>query len=129
MTADPRDPDALGDLLRGLPAPEPSPDFLAGARRRYAQALDARHRLQVLVVLVAASACLVAIAGVLLLTFDVAALLGFGAVAVAEFARWATAVAAVASIIPLEVWESTVILFIATTLPIVVLARSRLPGG
>ena len=125
MTPDPPDRDALAALLRSLPAPEPSADFLAGAGRLYAQALETRHRRHVLVVLMAASGCLATAAGLFLVAFDPAALLGSGAVAIAELTRWGTAAAAVVSIVPPEVWESMVILFIASTLPVLFLARAH----
>lgn len=37
----------LAGLLRAIPAPEPSSDFLPGAHRRYLEALEARFRREV----------------------------------------------------------------------------------
>jgi transposase len=46
--------DELTSLLQALPAPEPSAEFLGGARRRYLEAVEARHRRAVFTGLTAA---------------------------------------------------------------------------
>ena len=44
MNPPPGEDGQLASLLRAIPAPEPPPDFVAGARRRYRDAIEARYR-------------------------------------------------------------------------------------
>src|SRR5439155_3478088 len=80
--------DELSSLLKALPAPEPSAEFLAGARRRYLEAIEARDRRAVFTGLAAAVVGLVAIATLLTTTIEPAALVAWLAEAVADLARW-----------------------------------------
>lgn len=121
-------PDAderLTILLQAISTPEPSPNLLAGARRRYREALDARYRREVFLGLVAASVGLLLPAILLLSLFEPAALIAWGAVGAAGVTRWMTGAAIVVSIVPLAVWVSVVVGFVVSLLPIALLAHVR----
>ena len=124
----PPDDERLTILLRALSTPEPSPNLLAGARRRYREALDARYRREVFLGLVAASVGLVLPAIVLLSLFEPADLIAWGAVAAGGVTRWMAGAAIVLSIVPLAVWGSVVVGFVVSLLPIGLLARARRPA-
>ena len=119
----PPDDERLTILLRAISIPEPSPTLLAGARRRYREALEARYRREVVLGLVAASVGLLLPAILLLFLFEPADLIAGGAVAAAGVTRWMTGVAIVLSIVPVGVWTSVVVGFVVSLLPIGLLAR------
>jgi hypothetical protein len=120
--------DELTRLLRALPAPEPSADFLAGARRRYLEAVEARHRRAVLTGLTAAVVGLVVTASLLTITIEPAALVVLLAEATAELARWATGAGVVIALVPLSLWTSTLLGSTAAILSLILLARARSPA-
>ena len=120
--------DELTRLLRALPAPEPSAEFLAGARRRYLEAVEARHRRAVLTGLTAAVVGLVMTASLLTVTIEPAALVVLLAEATAELARWATGAGVVIALVPLSLWTSTLLGSTAAILSLILLARARSPA-
>jgi hypothetical protein len=117
--------DELTRLLQALPAPEPSAEFLAGTRRRYLEAVEARHRLAVFTGLTAAVVGLVVTAGLLTITMEPAALVVLLAEAAAELARWATGVGVVIALVPLSLWTSTLLGSTAAVLSLILIARAR----
>src|SRR5262245_55205959 len=121
MTNLPHDDERLTTLLRALPAPEPPPDLLAGAQRRYREALDARYRREILKTFAATAVGLVLPAIVLLSLFEPSALIAGAAVAAADAARWMTGMAVVLSIVPLGVWASVLMGFAGSLVPVVLL--------
>ena len=120
--------DELTRLLRALPAPEPSAEFLAGARRRYLEAVEARDRRAVLTGLTAAVVGLVVTASLLTITIEPAALVVLLAEATAELARWATGAGVVIALVPLSLWTSTLLGSTAAILSLILLARARSPA-
>lgn len=125
MTRLPDEDDRLTALLRAIAMPEPPPDFLAGTRRRYAQALDSRYRREVFTGLMA-SALGLGIAAILLLSvFEPVALIAWVAVAAAEVTAWMKGVAIVLSIVPPDLWPSALLGLVVSLLPFVLLARAR----
>ena len=120
--------DELTRLLRALPAPEPSAEFLAGARRRYLEAVEARHRRAVFTGLTAAVVGLVVTASLLTITIEPAALVVLLAEAAAELARWATGAGVVIALVPLSLWTSTLLGSTAALLSLILLARARSPA-
>lgn len=117
--------DELTSLLQALPAPEPSAEFLAGARRRYLEAVEARHRRAVFTGLTAAVVGLVVTASLLTIAIEPAALVVLLAEAAAELARWATGVGVVIALVPLSLWTSTLLGSTAAVLSLVLIARAR----
>ncbi len=117
--------DELTSLLQALPAPEPSAEFLAGARRRYLEAVEARHRRAVLTGLAAAVVGLVVTASLLTITIEPAALVVLLAEAAADLARWATGVGVVIALVPLSIWTSTFLGSAAAVLSLILMARAR----
>ena len=118
----------LTSLLQALRVPEPSAEFLAGARRRYLEAIEVRDRRQVLTGLVAA---LVGLAVVAILpgpTLEPAALLASLAKVAADLARWTTGVGVVLALVPLAIWASAALGSIAAVLSLVFVARARSLG-
>jgi hypothetical protein len=120
--------DELTRLLRALPAPEPSAEFLAGARRRYLEAVEARHRRVVFTGFAAALVGLVATASLLTITIEPAALLVLLAEAAADLARWATGAGVVIALVPPSLWTSTLLGSTAAILSLILLARARSPA-
>jgi hypothetical protein len=120
--------DELTRLLRALPAPEPSAEVLAGARRRYLEAVEARHRRAVLTGLTAAVVGLVVTASLLTVTIEPASLLVLLAEAAADLARWATGAGVVIALVPLSLWTSTLLGSTAALLSLILLARARSPA-
>jgi len=96
----------LATLLQALPTPAPSDEFLAGARRRYLEAMEARDRRAVFTGLAAAL-----VAGL--------------AEAVADLARWATGLGVVIALVPLSIWTSATLGSAAAVLSLILLARGR----
>ena len=120
--------DELTSLLHALPAPEPSAEFLAGARRRYLAAVEARHRRAVFTGLAAALVGLVMTAGLLAIIIEPAALVVLLAEAAADLARWATGVGVVIALVPLSIWTSTLLGSTAAVLSLILMARARSPA-
>jgi hypothetical protein len=125
MSQGPDENGRLTSLLRALPGPEPSAAFLAGARRRYLEAIEARDRRQVLTGLVAALVGLSVIAILLGPTIDPAALLVWLADVAADLARWTAGVGVVLALVPLAIWASAALGSIAAVLSLVFVARAR----
>ena len=128
MSERPDENGRLTNLLQALRGPEPPADFLAGARRRYLVAIEARDRRQVLTGLVAA---LVGLAVVAILpgpTLEPAALLASLAKVAADLARWTTGVGVVLALVPLAIWASAALGSIAAVLSLVFVARARSLG-
>jgi len=117
--------DELSSLLKALPAPEPSAEFLAGARRRYLEAIEARDRRAVFTGLAAAVVGLVAIATLLTTTIEPAALVAWLAEAVADLARWGTGVGVIIGLVPPSIWTSALLGSTAAVLSLVLIARAR----
>jgi hypothetical protein len=128
MSREADESDELTRLLRALPAPEPSAEFLAGARRRYLEAVEARHRRVVFTGLAAALVGLVVTASLLTITIEPAALVVLLAEAAAELARWATGAGVVIALVPLSLWTSTLLGSTAAILSLILLARARSPA-
>lgn len=123
-----RRPDENGQLTRQLQAlstPEPSAEFLTGARRRYLEAIEARERRAVFTGLAAALVGLVVIATLLTTTIEPAALVAGLAEAVADLARWTKGVGVVIALVPLAIWTSAALGSTAALLSLVLIARAR----
>ncbi len=119
------DGEPLASLLRALPAPEPSAEFRAAARRRYLAAIEARDRRAALTGLVAALVGLAIITLLPGLSLDPAAPVVWLAGAAADLARWATGVAVVLALVPSIVWTSVVLSFVAAVLSLALVVRAR----
>jgi hypothetical protein len=118
----------LTSLLQALPVPEPSAEYLAGARKRYLDAMEARDRRQVLTGLVAALVGLAVVAILLGPTIEPAALLASLAEVAAGLARWTTGVGVVLALVPLVIWAPAALGSIAAVLSLVFVARARSLG-
>jgi hypothetical protein len=125
MSQQPDENERLTGLLQALRVPEPSAAFLAGARRRYLEAIEVRDRRQVLTGLVAALVGLSVVAILLGPTIDPAALLVWLADVAADLARWTTGVGVVLALVPLAIWASAALGSIAAVLSLVFVARAR----
>jgi hypothetical protein len=123
MSQRPDENERLTGLLQALRVPEPSAEFLAGARRRYLDAIEVRDRRQVLTALVAALVGLVVIAILLGPTIEPAALLATLAEVAADLARWTTGVGVVLALVPLAIWASAALASTAAVLSLVLVAR------
>jgi len=115
----------LADLLRMLPAPEPSAQFASAARRRYLEAIEARARREALTGLAAALVSLAMIALLVGTVFEPAALVASFAEAAADLARWTTGILIVLALVPPIVWLSLVMGAAATILLLAFAARGR----
>lgn len=118
--------DRLTDLLRMLPAPEPSAQFASAARRRYLEAIEARARHEALTGLAAALVCLAMIAVLVGTVFEPTALVASLAEAAADLARWTTGILIVLALVPPLVWVSLVLGSAASMLVLAFAARGRL---
>jgi hypothetical protein len=125
MSERPDENGRLTSLLQALRGPEPSADFLAGARRRYLVAIEARDRRQVLTGLVAALVGLAVVAILLGPTIEPAALLVWLADVATDLARWTAGVAVVLALVPLALWTSAALGSAAAVLSLVLVARAR----
>ena len=125
MTRLPGEDDRLTALLLAIATPEPPPDFLAGARDRYARALEARYRREVFTGLVASVLALGIVATLLRSVFEPVALIAWVAIAAAEVTAWMKGVAVVLSIVPPALWPSALLGLVLSLLPFVLLARAR----
>ena len=128
MSQRPDENGRLTSLLQALRVPEPSAEFLAGARRRYLDAIEVRDRRQVLTGLLAALVGLAVIAILLGPTIEPAALLASLAAVAADLARWTTGVVVVLALVPLVIWASAALVSIAALLSLVFVARARSLG-
>ena len=128
MSQRPDENGRLTGLLQSLRVPEPSAEFLAGARRRYLEAIEARDRRRVLTALVAALVGLAVIAILLGPTIEPAALLGSLADLASDLARWTTGVGVVLALVPLAIWASAALGSTAAILSLVLVARTRSLG-
>jgi hypothetical protein len=115
----------LTSLLQALPVPAPSDEFLAGARRRYLEAMEARDRRAVFTGLAAALVGLVVIITFLATTVEPTTLVAGLAEAVADLARWATGLGVVIALVPLSIWTSATLGSAAAVLSLILLARGR----
>ena len=125
MSRRPDENGQLDRLLRTLPAPEPSAEFRADARRRYVAAIEARERREVVAGLVAALIGLAMTAMLLGPIIEPTALVAWVAEAAAGLARWTTGVGVVLALVPLTIWTSIVLGCAAATLSLVLIARAR----
>jgi len=125
MSRQPDEDGQIASLLRALPVPEPSAELLAGARRRYLEAVEVRDRRHVLTGLVAALVGLVVIAALLGSAVEPSTLAVWIAEAAADLARWTTGVAVVMALVPLTLWASAVLGFTVAALSLVLIARAR----
>jgi hypothetical protein len=128
MSQGPDENGRLTGLLQALRGPEPSAEFLAGARRRYLDAIEVRDRRQVLTGLVAALVGLAVIAILLGPTIEPAALLASLAEVAADLARWTAGVGVVLALVPLAIWASAALASTAAVLSLVLVARARSLG-
>jgi len=115
----------LTSLLQALPVPTPSDEFLAGARRRYLEAMEARERRTVFVGLAAALVGLVVIVILLATTVEPTALVATLAEAAADLARWATGLGVVIALVPVSIWTSAMLGSAVAILSLILLARAR----
>ena len=128
MSQRPDENGRLTGLLQALRVPEPSAEFLAGARRRYLDAIEVRDRRQVLTGLVAALVGLAVVAILLGPTIEPAALLASVAGVAADLARWTTGVGVLLALVPLALWASAALASTAAVLSLVLVARARSLG-
>jgi hypothetical protein len=128
MSERPDENGRLTSLLQALRGPEPSAEFLDGARRRYLAAIEARDRRQVLTGLVAALVGLAVIAILLGPTIEPAALLASLAGVAADLARWTTGVGVVLALVPLAIWASAALASTAAVLSLVLVAQRDRSG-
>jgi hypothetical protein len=117
--------DELTSLLQALPMPEPTAELLAGARRRYLEAIEALDRRAVFTGLAAAVVGLVVIAILPTTTIEPAALVAWLAEAAADLARWVTGVGVVIDLVPPSIWTSALLGSTAAVLSLVLIARAR----
>jgi hypothetical protein len=111
-------------LLRAVAFREPGPDLLAGARRRYLEALDARYRREAVTGFVTASLALVLAAAALSWTFEPAAIVAWLASAVASVATWADGLTVVAGDVSPAAWVVTVLASVVSLLSVIALRRA-----
>jgi hypothetical protein len=128
MSQRPDENGRLTSLLQALRVPEPSAEFLAGARRRYLDAIEMRDRRQVLTGLLAALVGLAVVAILLGPTIEPAVLLALLAEVAADLARWTTGVGVVLALVPLAIWASAALASTAAVLSLVLVARARSLG-
>jgi hypothetical protein len=118
--------DRLTDLLRMLPAPEPSAQFVWAARRRFLEAIEARARREALTGLVAAVVGLAMIAALVGTVIEPVTLVAWLAEAAADLARWTTGIVIVLALVPPIVWGSLLLGSAATILLLALAGRARL---
>ena len=125
MTQQPDENDQLIGLLQALAVPEPSAEFLAGARRRYHEAIEARDRRTVFIGLVAALAGLAIVTGLLTTIIEPAALVAWLAESTADLARWLAGAGVVLALVPLVIWSAALLSSAAALLGLILLVRAR----
>jgi hypothetical protein len=123
MTGFRDDDERLAGLLRAMAVPEPRPDFLAGARRRYLEAMEARYRREAMRALLLASFGLGVAVTVALWALDPLALIGEAALLIADLAKAADGIDVVLSQVPPLAWTSVVLASVAALLSAVSLRR------
>jgi hypothetical protein len=117
--------DRLGDLLRMLPAPEPSAQFVSSARRRYLEAIEARAQREALTGLAAALVGLAMIAVLVGTVFEPVTLVAWLAEAAADLARWTAGLVVVSALVPPIAWGSLLLSSAATMLVLAFAVRGR----
>jgi hypothetical protein len=125
MRHEPDENDQLASLLRALPAPAPSAQFLSAARHRYLEAIEARARREVFTGLMVALVGLAVIGALLGPIIEPSGVVAWLAEATADVARWTTGVGVVLALVPPVVWTSVVLGFAATVLSLMLIARAR----
>jgi len=115
----------LTSLLQALPVPAPSDEFLAGARRRYLEAMEARDRRAVFSGLAAALVGLVVMGTLLATIIEPTALVATLAETAAELARWATGLGVLIALVPVSIWTSAMLGSTVAILSLILLARAR----
>jgi hypothetical protein len=119
--------EGLTILLRTMPFPEPLPDFLARARRRYVEAIEARYRREAFTGLLAALFALGLAATLLLSVFNPVSLIGWVVLAMASLATWADGIGIVVGQVPPLAWTSAVLVSVVSLLSVASLRRVRSP--
>jgi len=117
--------DRLADLLRMLPAPEPSAQFASAARRRYLEAIEARARREALTGLVAALVGLAVTASLVWTVIEPVTLVGWLAEAAADLVRWTAGLGVVLAVVPPAAWTAGVLGSAATALALALVVRAR----
>ena len=125
MTRQPDENRQLTGLLQALATPEPSAEFLAGARRRYLEAIDARDRRAVFTGLAAALTGLAVIGALLTTLIEPAAIVVGVAEAMADVARWLAGAGAVVALVPAVIWSSAALSSVAALLCLILIMRAR----
>ena len=123
MSQRPDENGQLTSLLQALATPEPSAEFLAEARRRYLQAIEARDTRHVLAGLVAALVGLAVIAILLGSAVEPTIAVGWLAEAAADLVRWTSGVGVVIALVPLSIWALAILGSTASVLSLVLIAR------
>jgi len=118
--------DRLAGLLRMLPAPEPSAQFVSAARRRYLEAMAARAWREALTGLAAALVGLAMIAALVGTVFEPVTLVAWLAEAAADLARWTTGLVVVSALVPPIAWMSLLVSSAATMLVLAFAVRGQL---
>lgn len=124
MTEHPSD-DQLERLLRALPVPELSLDFLTNAHRRYMRAMAARARREALSGLMAALLSLALLGGAATALAEPGALVGWLAEMTADMTRWTTGAAVVLSLVPLTAWAVAAAGSLGSLLSLALFVRAR----
>jgi len=125
MTERPDENGQLTSVLQALATPEPSAEFLAGARRQYLRAIEARDRRRALAGLAAALIGLAVLAALLGPVIEPIVFIGWLAEAAADLARWTTGVGVIIAIVPLGIWASAILGSTASVLSLFLLTRAR----
>ena len=125
MSLPPDENGRLASLLQALPVREPSAEFLAGTRRRYLEAIQARDRHHVLTGLAAALVGLAVTAILLSWVVEPVAFVVWLAEAAADLAKWMTGFGVVVALVPLPIWTSAVLGSAAAVLSLLLIARAR----
>jgi hypothetical protein len=121
----PHEDERLTMLLRTIQIPEPSPDFLAGARRRYLEGLEARYRREVFTALVAAAFAFGLAAILLRSAFTPPTLIAWVAQMTSSVAKWMEAIRIVLSLVPPVALASWVLVSVVSLLSVLSLLRVR----
>ena len=124
MSRQPDEHDRLDELLRTLPAPEPSAQFISAARRRYLAAIEARARREALTGLAAALVGLAVIVALMGTVIEPVTLVGGLADSVADLARWTSGLGVVLAVVPPVAWAPMVLGSAATVLALALVARA-----
>ena len=125
MTESSDENERLTIVLRTIPFPEPLPDFLAGARRQYVEAMEARYRREAFTGLLAASLALGLATTMLLSAVNPVMLIGWAAGAMASLAKWVGAIGIVVGQVPPLAWTSAVLMSVVSLLSVASLRRVR----